>query len=122
MTIRRLTTEEKSLLASLLNNAAAPPFKVSLDAVLASPYDDGGMGSLQLFPTDASTSRQRHLGKEIARGMFKDRDGVDVSVTVNVDDQGELYELDIWKVDSSPLLRWPCAEDVMFDRIPGSSS
>jgi hypothetical protein len=34
--------------------------------------------------------------------MFKDIDGTPVSAALNVDQQGNLYELDIWKVDFSP--------------------
>jgi hypothetical protein len=35
-----------------------------------------------------------------------------VSIAVNSDDRGELYEVDFWKVDFSPLRRYPNATDL----------
>ncbi len=56
------------------------------------------MGSLAIGENYAN----RQLGAEVAEFMFKDIDGTPVSASLNVDQQGELYELDIWKVDFSP--------------------
>ncbi|WP_420885213.1 DUF6984 family protein, partial [Candidatus Symbiothrix dinenymphae] len=36
-----------------------------------------------------------------------DEDGVDVIASLNIDDTGDLYELDIWKTDFSPLIKLP---------------
>jgi hypothetical protein len=67
---------------------------------------DGGMGSIRCCKAD-----KRRFGKEIAKGAFQDADGVPVSVTLNLDQQGELFELDVWKVDNSPLVRYPDLND-----------
>ncbi len=32
---------------------------------------------------------------------FVDEDGIDIIVSLNVDEKGILYELDVWKVDYS---------------------
>ena len=45
--------------------------------------------------------------KCIAEKEFLDSDGVPISVTLNIDDDGLLYELDIWKVDFSPIIKYP---------------
>src|SRR6266403_4933591 len=75
---------------------------------------DGGMGSIRFCKPD-----KRRFGKEIAEGLFKDADGVPVSVTLNLDQHGDLFELDVWKVDNSPLVRYPDLKD--FKVIKGHS-
>ena len=71
--------------------------------------DDGGMGSLIFF---SSTAGERKLDRAIAEGEFVDEDGTLVSVVLNIDDRGELYELDSWKVDYSNLISWPESERI----------
>lgn len=71
---------------------------------------DGEMGSLKFARTDGEEHR---LGKTISRAEFMDEDGVTVSVVVNLDEDGHLYELDVWKVDFSPLKRWPKTKDIV---------
>ena len=41
-----------------------------------------------------------------------DDDGVLVSIELTVDERDELFELDFWKVDFSPLRRYPNPEDL----------
>ncbi len=89
---------------------------------------DGGMGSLS-FPLDESGSTQdkvmsnpgsakdilaphspeitRRMGSELVVGEFNDEDGVLVSFTLNLDQRGALFELDLWKTDFMPLKRLP---------------
>ncbi len=55
---------------------------------------------------------KRPFGKEIGRAEYIDSDDVLVSITINSDDDGDLLELDFWKIDFSPLLRYPNAEQV----------
>jgi hypothetical protein len=62
--------------------------------------NDGGMGSLRFVG-----SADRRFGKCIGEAEFDDLDGVPVSVALNVDQYGQLFELDLWKVDFSPLKR-----------------
>ena len=47
------------------------------------------------------------MGIQAVAGEFTDLDGVPVSVALNLDSEGKLYELDLWKVDFSALRRWP---------------
>ena len=103
--MRAVLEREKPLIAHLVAQAKVT---VDISQLRASPMDDGGMGSL-LFAT-AGTDR-RHA-KEVAVCYFEDEDGVSVSATLNVDQHGQLYELDVWKVDNSPLRRWPATSDI----------
>ncbi|MGT2430711.1 DUF6984 family protein [Cupriavidus basilensis] len=47
------------------------------------------------------------MGSDLASVEFFDEDGVAVIVTLSLDNYGDLYELDIWKTDFSPLRRLP---------------
>jgi hypothetical protein len=64
---------------------------------------DGDMGSLRFV----STRAERALGHLAAEVTFTDIDGVEGSIQVNLDDVGDLFEVDIWKVDFSPLREIP---------------
>lgn len=68
--------------------------------------DDGGMGSLLLLP-HGFVDKKRLFGGAISKYEFIDADGVEVLVALNLDQDGELFEIDSWKVDFSPLIRLP---------------
>jgi hypothetical protein len=93
---RPLTSNERDLVAFILGHSSP------LDGHfgLVEEMNDGGMGSLRFVG-----SADRRLGKCIGEAEFDDADGVTVSVALNVDQRGELFELDIWKVNFSPLQR-----------------
>lgn len=93
--MRKLTSIENEILTKLLQIA-----KLEIDStlLLANPIGDGGMGSLAI----GENYENRQLGEEIAEFTFEDLDGTLISAALNVDKQGNLYELDIWKVDFSP--------------------
>ncbi|WP_400192293.1 DUF6984 family protein [Hymenobacter sp. B81] len=65
--------------------------------------DDGGMGSFQFV----SPKTERRFGRVLAETQYADADGVPVLASLYLDREGELYELDSWKVDYSPLRRIP---------------
>ena len=71
-----------------------------------SDMDDGGMGSLRLAPSGID-SRGRRYGRTAAELEFEDVDGVKVLVSLNLDEVGAPFELAIWTVDFSPLMRLP---------------
>jgi len=60
------------------------------------------MGSLE-FAGDG----RRSLSSCLVKAEYLDRDGVPVSIALNVDTNGQLYELDMWKVDVTPLQDYP---------------
>lgn len=93
--MRNLNPTEIVIITKLLKMAK---LEVDISQLLVNPMNDGGMGSLAIGYNYDS----RQLGQEIAEYMFKDLDGTPVSAALNIDKQGNLYELDIWKVDFSP--------------------
>jgi hypothetical protein len=103
--VRRLHANEKPLVAYLLNHAG---INADVGSLQVKPMDDGGMGSLR-FHSDTPNAR---FGKEVAGCRFDDSDGTEVWATLNLDQNGCLFELDVWKVDFSPLGKWPEENDI----------
>jgi hypothetical protein len=99
---RSPSPSERALLVRLGGLAHLP--SDWLDRVRVREMPDGGMGSLQLSIDDESGSR---FGETVAELRFADRDGVPVLVSLNVDQEGRPFELDIWKTDFSPLIQIP---------------
>src|SRR2546421_11169790 len=93
---RPLTPKERDLIAYILGLSSSSHGHFDL----VEDMNDGGMGSL-LFVGSAD----RRFGKCIGEAEFDDADGVLVSVALNIDQRGKLFELDLWKVDFSPLQR-----------------
>ena len=102
---RPLRARERKLVEVLLSDTWT---QADLDARLASSLvedmQDGGMGSIRFL---SSCPMERHVGETLAEAEYIDEDGVPVSIVINVDSCGELFEVDIWKVNFSPLLHYP---------------
>jgi hypothetical protein len=62
------------------------------------------MGSIEL---GEGSSNARRMSACVAEADYVDSDGVSVSIAINVDQKGHLFELDMWKVDFSPLIQYP---------------
>ncbi|HLP29253.1 MAG TPA: hypothetical protein VK147_11485 [Candidatus Didemnitutus sp.] len=76
------------------------------DGLLVRPMKDGEMGSLYLYPKGI-VNEGRIFGEQISDFQFTDSDGIEVIASLNVDINGYLFELDIWKTDFGKLLRFP---------------
>ncbi|QES88569.1 DUF6984 family protein [Rhizosphaericola mali] len=66
---------------------------------------DGQMGSIK-FIYDNNTQK-RMFSKQIEEIEFTDKDNIPILVTINIDQFGDLYEVDIWKVDFSQVINYP---------------
>lgn len=109
---RLLRENEKALLVALLSNRA--DFScLEREIAVGRVFDmsDEGMGSVRFVACD-----DRIFGATAVEAAYFDVDGVLVSIAVNLDDQGGLYELDIWKTDFSPLKKYPTPEVVDVKR------
>lgn len=76
---------------------------VDLGTLSVSDMNDGGMGSLRF----SSGKPHPRYGGTIAEGWFKDIDGTPVALALYVDREGDLFELDSWKVDFTARLSLP---------------
>lgn len=92
--------EEKAIISFLLEKASLP---ISyLDEMDVTPMEDGGMGSLKLNTPYSSSISRRNIF--IASDLyFKDEDGTIVAISLYVSN-GIPYELDVLKMDYSPLI------------------
>jgi len=98
---RKPTIEESQLLDKLIEKS---PIDLPLNwksTLKVKPMSDGDMGSLLLYPNGINNSI-RVFGERISEYQYKDIDGVDIIASLNVDSNGDLFELDIWKTDFSP--------------------
>ncbi len=101
---RGLTTAEQCFLTFMLKRSrCGDGYLDSLAGITVEEADDGGMKGLVF----ASANEARVLGEDIAQIWFNDIDGVEVMATLTIDNAGDLYELEVWKVDFSPLLMLP---------------
>jgi hypothetical protein len=64
------------------------------------------MGSLELQLPE-TPSDPRRFGARVAELTFKDQDGVDVIASLNLDQNGLPFEVDVWKTDFSPVVEIP---------------
>jgi len=110
--LRPLRDAERSLIVTIIRSKPELLRVLpSVDGMRVEELNDGGMGSLLLFP-DGCDVRRRSMGRQCAAAEVDDADGVAVSVALNLDEEGRLFELDIWKVDFSPLLALPAATGI----------
>ncbi len=74
----------------------------TLAAARVQDMNDGGMGSIRFVGPEL-----RRFGRQLTEAEYLDSDGVLLSIAVNADRDGNLFEVDFWKVDFSPLKRYP---------------
>jgi hypothetical protein len=103
MAPRPLTLPELGLLIFLLRGKSRMAELLTVIHTAQVEELDGGMGSLRF----SSPKLNRRLGEVFARTRYLDADGVPVFVALYLDEEGDLYELDSWKSDDTPLQRIP---------------
>jgi len=108
---RILRQEEYSVICALLSDQGilSVAFSEFLGQARVRDMEDGGMGSIRFEPYSS-----RRYGKTLAEAQYTDADGVPVSIALNADEDGLLFELDFWKVDFSPLICYPKVGDLEF--------
>jgi hypothetical protein len=112
---RSLRPLERQLIERMLRGQdVKPEVTAKLPSVLVEDMQDGGMGSIRFLIPGYSA---RHFGKAVAQAEYIDEDGVLVSIVINADQENELYEVDFWKVDFSPLKRYPKASDIKIKAL-----
>ena len=103
---RKPKLQEERLLELLVKKSSILIQEGWKNGLLVCPMDDGEMGSLRLFPKGKVTE-VGVFGKQVSDFQFTDLDGVEVFATLNIDNEGNLFELDIWKTDFGKLLKLP---------------
>lgn len=100
---RLIKDHERILIEHLLQLAGAD--KIFSIPSMVEDLNDGGMGSIQL------SRKGRHSG-ELILVQYHDADEQLVLIGLSKNEYGELFDLDFWKVDFNPLIRYPKPEDL----------
>lgn len=109
--VRELREDELGVVRKMLFQAGGRArFESQLGDMKVQDMADGGMGSIQF--DNGRPRSPLDYGEQIAEAAFQDADGVPVSVTLNADKDGELLEMDVFKADFSPLIRYPDLDDL----------
>ena len=104
MRYRKPSREELQLLEFMLNKAHIKVlYKPWKNRVLVVPMQDGGMGSLRWCLTGVPYEQSPPLHFAVDH-EFLDTDKVPVLVTLYIDNRQQVFELDVWKADFSPLV------------------
>jgi hypothetical protein len=108
MALRQPSEAEAKLLDHLIALAGQglPRLEPDRAALSVETMNDGGMGSLRLFPP-GTRGKARLFGRRVSSWEFDDLDGVRVLVSLVVDADERLYELELWKSDFGRLLQLP---------------
>jgi hypothetical protein len=105
---RHLRDQERELIRALLSDVSSEAaLEGTLSASRVADMEDGGMGSIRFVQPE-----RRSFGQTLVKAQYADSDGVLVSIAVNLDKNGDLFEVDFWKVDFSPLRRYPKPSDL----------
>lgn len=103
---REPTLQEERLIEFLLQGSYLEISKDWKEGLMVRPMDNGMRDSLYLFPRGKSIP-DRKFGKRISDYQFTDADGVEVIASLHIDNDGDLFELDIWKTDNGKLIKLP---------------
>lgn len=101
--MRPLTKAEQVFLSTITQLAGCPLEIPTRGRSLT----HGGRGSLSFDPTGSQERAQALIA-----GRFIDSDGVLVDFELTRDKHGNLFILDLWKVDFSPLLNFPAENKI----------
>ena len=108
--LRNIKEEEKVLITSILELAGSMDRISSIPEVVYD-LDDGGMGTIK-FTND----HKRVYGADILQVNYIDSDTTPVIIGLTIDNRGELFELDFWKVNFEKLLKYPKPDEIEIIR------
>lgn len=102
--IRNLNQIEKEIIKYLVRKADINIQEECYENMLVRNMDDGHMGSFSIFTDESEVEVKRKFGKQASEFEFFDDDGVLVIVSLYLDEEGKLLEVDIWKTDFNPVI------------------
>jgi hypothetical protein len=104
--IRNINQIEKQIVNYLVGKADIDFPDERYEKMLVRKMDDGGMGSFSIFPEASDVGVKRKFGKEASEFEFVDDDGVLVIVSLYLDEEGKLLEVDVWKTNFNPVINF----------------
>lgn len=101
--MRQLREREKDLISFLLSLKS---LEIDISNLAVEDYPKTNSNSIWFKGSKPMSQRKNQQSLVLA--TFLDNDNIPISVHLSVDSDGELYELDIWKVDFSEINTYPC--------------
>ena len=102
--MREPTIEEDRIIRFLISKSCAEhAMDVRLGPYMVQEMQDGGMGSLYIIPKAIASKTERETGPMVAEFHANDIDDIEMVISLFLDTDLTPFELDIWKVDFSPL-------------------
>ena len=95
---------EKAALEYLVKQASLQLPNDWAENLFVQKMDDGGMGSFLIFKNQSDVETKRRFGRQASEYQFTDDDVIPVLVTLNLDQQDKLFEVDIWKTNYKPVI------------------
>ena len=103
--MRSLKKEEHDLIVYLLNDKPNTDHIIEkLPTLMVEEMNDGGMGSLSFL---SHSGEEKKFGGQIAQVTLLDFDEIPVSIAIYIDEEDQIFELDVFKADYSPLKQFP---------------
>jgi hypothetical protein len=109
--VRKILPREEKLLELLINRASLTLSVGWEKNLLVEMFNDGLNRLLTLYPKGYK-EEGRKFGKDAGQVEFLDVDGVTVNVSLYLDKNGDLFELDMWKTNDTPLIEIPDVSDM----------
>lgn len=109
---REIREEERKLVRFLLSKCGMSEEEFPVSGWV-NDYEGGVMGSINF----AGSNPDLYQG-DLIQAEYTDADGTGVIITLTVDTQGKLLDLDFWKTDFSALIRYPTPETLAQLRLP----
>lgn len=104
---RKIRPQERELIIFLLHklqlNSSDYPINEEVDE-----YEGGVMGSIGLGKDGAEYK------EDLIQVHYTDIDNTQVVITLTKDTEGQLLDLDFWKIDFSKLLEYPTPDRIIF--------
>jgi hypothetical protein len=104
--IKEISSTQKAALEYLVTKASLELPNDWNSTLFVKQMGDGGMGSFMIFQNRAEFNLVRKFGRQASEYQFNDVDGIPVLVTLNVDVENRLLEVDIWKANYTPVINF----------------
>lgn len=101
-----LSNIEKKLLIRLIG-LSNQSIQCDVDKVMAVKSGNEGLYSIKLYDENVSQNDNRQFGKQISEIQYLDEDDVPVIISLFVDKEDNLFEIDFWKADYSEIKKFP---------------
>jgi hypothetical protein len=105
--VRHISDQELQLVSYLISMTNNRPEGLIIP-ITVYPMNDGGMGSIRFVENEDSYIFQRDL----VQADYTDEDNVPVFISLNLNTDDKLFELDIFKGDFSSLKKYPTPQDL----------